>query len=86
MTRSTDRTEGMSRQRTICTSAARSRSTVREALESPEVPLGLGEAVTTALGVSAAVFSVLGLEDLGKRFEFGLEGVVGLLLGHDDPS
>ena len=34
----------------------------------------------------AAVFSVLGLEDLGKRFEFGLEGVVGLLLGHDDPS
>ncbi|MDU7359906.1 MAG: hypothetical protein E7L00_01665 [Propionibacteriaceae bacterium] len=39
-------------------------------------PLGLGEAVTTALGVSEAVFSVLGLEDLGKRFESGLEGRV----------
>lgn len=49
-------------------------------------PAWAREAVTTALGVSAAVFSVLGLEDLGKRFEFGLEGVVGLLLGHDDPS
>lgn len=68
------------------TSLARSRSTVREAVEGPDVPLGLGKAVTAALGVLAAVFSVLGLEDLGKRFEFGLEGVVGLLLGHDDPS
>jgi len=76
----------MSRQRTICTSAARSRSTVREALESPEVPLGLGEAVTTALSLDTAVFSILGLEDLGKRLQVGLEGVLGVLLGHDDPS
>lgn len=68
------------------TSVAGSRSTVREAFKGPDVPLGLGEAVTAALGLDAAVFSVLGLEDLGKRFEFGLEGVVGLLLGHDDPS
>ena len=67
-------------------SGARSRPTVREAGERPDVPLGLGKAVTTALSLGAAVFSVLGLEDLGKRLQIGLEGVVGVLLGHDNPS
>lgn len=67
-------------------SGAWSRSTVREVLESPEVPLGLGKAVTAALGLLAAVFSVLGLEDLGKRLQVGLEGVLGVLLGQDGPS
>jgi hypothetical protein len=49
------------------TSLARSRSTVREAGVRPDVPLGLGKAVTAALGVLAAVFSILGLEDFNQK-------------------
>lgn len=67
-------------------SVARSRTTACEALERPDVPLGLGETVTAALRLPAAVFSILGLEDLGKCLQIGLEGVVGILLGHDGPS
>jgi hypothetical protein len=68
------------------TSPARSRSTVREAVEGPDVSLGLGKAVTAALGVLAAVFSILGLEDFSERLQIGLEGVLGVVLGHDGPS
>ncbi len=62
-----------------------SRSTVRKTREGPDVPLRLGETLTAALGVPAAVFSILGLEDLGKRLQVGLEGVLGVMLGHDGP-
>ena len=64
----------------------RSRPAVREALERAEVPLGLGKAVTAALGLLAAILSLFGLEDLGECLQIGLEGVLGVLLGHDGPS
>ena len=67
-------------------SGAWSRSAVRETVERADVPLGLGEAVTSALSLGTAVFSVLGLEDLSKRLQVGLEGVLGVLLRHDGPS
>lgn len=68
------------------TSVSGSRSTIREAGVCPDVSLGLGKAVTATLGLLAAVFSVLSLENLSKRFEVGLEGVLGVVLGHDGPS
>lgn len=46
----------------------------------------LGETLTAALSLGTAVFSVLGLEDLSKRLQVGLEGVLGVLLRHDGPS
>ena len=68
------------------TSVARSHSAVREAFEGPDVPLRFWESVTTALGLGAAIFSVLGLEDFSERLQIGLEGVLGVVLGHDGPS
>ncbi len=67
-------------------SGSGSRSTVCEAGERPDVPLRLGKALTTPLSLCAAVLSVLSLEDLGQGVEIGLEGALGVPLGHDGPS
>jgi hypothetical protein len=38
------------------------------------------------MGLLAAVFSLLRLEDLGQRLQVRLEGVLGVMLGLDGPS
>ena len=61
-------------------SGPRCRSAVSEAREGVDVALRLRKALAAALGLSATVLALLSLKLLSEGLQFGLKGVVGLVV------